>query len=78
VRRDLAAAPSWVRADEERQRTLRKGDRIRLVLPRLGIPVRGTVYYVDDLQILVKWDDGHSESLRPSFADRFPIVEEQA
>ena len=76
--RDEAAARVWARVDEERRRTLRKGDRIELVLPRLGIPTRGTVYYVDDLQILVKWDDGRSESLRASFADRFRIVEEQA
>jgi hypothetical protein len=78
VGRDAAAARSRARGDEERRRTLRKGDRIELVLPRLGIPTRGTVYYVDDLQILVKWDDGRSESLRASFADRFRIVEEQA
>jgi hypothetical protein len=78
VGRDEAAARVWARVDEERRRTLRKGDRIELVLPRLGIPTRGTVYYVDDLQILVKWDDGRSESLRASFADRFRIVEEQA
>jgi hypothetical protein len=53
----------------------RKGDRIELVLPRLGVPVRGTVYHVDQLQILVKWDDGRSEGLRSSFADRFRIIE---
>jgi hypothetical protein len=45
-------------------------------LPRLGVYPRGTVYYVDDLQILVKWDDGLSESLRGDFADRFRILEE--
>ena len=75
--RDVAAARSRARAGEERRRTLRKGDRIELVLPRLGIPTRGTVYYVDDLQILVKWDDGRSESLRPSFADRFRLIEDE-
>jgi hypothetical protein len=62
---------------QERQRTLRKGDRIELVLPWLGLLPRGTVYYVDDLQILVKWDDGRSESLRPSFADRFLLIEDE-
>ena len=31
----------------------------------MGIRVRGTVFYSDQLQILVKWDDGRSESLRP-------------
>ena len=56
----------------------RKGDRIELRLPRLGVPVGGTVFYADELQILVKWDDGRSESLRPSFADRFRIVEPEA
>jgi hypothetical protein len=56
----------------------RKGDRIELLLPRLGTPVRGRVFYVDDLQILVKWDDGRSESLRSDFADRFRIVEPEA
>jgi hypothetical protein len=60
---------------ESRQRVPRKGDRIQLRLPRLGVYPRGTVYYVDDLQILVKWDDGHSESLRGEFADRFRILE---
>jgi len=35
---------------------------------------RGTIHYVDDLQVLVKWDDGHSESLRPGNpTDRFRI-----
>jgi hypothetical protein len=76
VGRDVAAARVRARADNERNWTLRKGDRIQLVLPRLGIPRRGTVYYVDDLQILVKWDDGRSESLR-GFADRFRIVEDE-
>jgi hypothetical protein len=38
--------------------------------------VRGTVYHVDQLQILVKWDDGRSEGLRPNVADRFRIIED--
>jgi hypothetical protein len=42
-----------------------KGDRIELDRPRMGVRVRGTVFYSDQLQILVKWDDGRSESLRP-------------
>ncbi len=33
--------------------------------PRMGVRVRGTVCYSDQLQILVKWDNGRSESLRP-------------
>jgi hypothetical protein len=69
--------PARAQADQERQRTLRKGDRIELLLPRLGIPTRGTIYHVDDLQILVKWDHGRSENLRPSFADRFRLVEDE-
>ena len=43
----------------------RKGDRIEFLRPRMGVRVRGTVFYSDQLQILVKWDDGRSESLRP-------------
>jgi hypothetical protein len=39
----------------------------------MGVRVRGTVFYADHLQILVKWDDGRSESLRPG-VDRFRIV----
>ena len=39
----------------------------------MGVRVRGTVFYSDQLQILVKWDDGRSESLRPGCAYR--IVE---
>jgi hypothetical protein len=42
-----------------------KGERIELLRPRIGVRVRGTVFYSDQLQILVKWDDGRSESLRP-------------
>ena len=50
-----------------------KGDRIELLQPRMGIRVRGTVFYADELQILVKWDDGRSESLRPA-ANGFRMV----
>jgi hypothetical protein len=42
-----------------------KGERIELLRPRMGVRVRGTVFYSDQLQILVKWDNGRSESLRP-------------
>jgi hypothetical protein len=52
----------------------KKGDRIELLQPRTGIHPRGTVFHVDQVQILVKWDDGRSESLRPD-VDRFRIVE---
>ncbi len=41
-----------------------RGDRIELLRPRLGVRVRGKVFHVDQVQILVKWDDGRSESLR--------------
>jgi hypothetical protein len=52
----------------------RQGDRIELAERRLGSPTRGTVHY--DLQILIKWDDGRSQSLRPAnVADRFWILE---
>ena len=51
-----------------------RGDRIELLQPRTGVRVRGTVFHVDQLQILVKWDDGRSESLRPGSAYR--VVEE--
>jgi hypothetical protein len=51
----------------------RRGDRIELLQPRMGVRVRGTVFYSDQLQILVKWDDGRSEGLRPGI-DRFHIV----
>jgi hypothetical protein len=65
--------------DKQRRPGLpRKGDRIEPILSRPGLPVRGTVFYVDELQILVKWDDGRSESLRSRFADRFRIVEEES
>ena len=43
----------------------------------MGVRVRGTVFYSDQLQILVKWDDGRSEGLRPG-ADRFRLIEGEA
>jgi hypothetical protein len=55
----------------------RRGDRIELLSPRMGVRVRGTVFYSDQLQILVKWDDGRSEGLRPG-SDRFRIIEGEA
>jgi hypothetical protein len=53
-----------------------KGERIELLRPRMGVRVRGTVFYSDQLQILVKWDDGRSESLRPG-VDRFRVISDQ-
>ena len=67
--------PSRSEQQHRHQEIPRKGDRIELCLPRLGIRPRGTVFYVDDLQVLVKWDDGRSESLRPTAADRFRIID---
>lgn len=50
-----------------------KGDRIELLESRTGVRRRGTVFHVDQIQILVKWDDGRSGSLRPG-VDRFRII----
>jgi hypothetical protein len=41
---------------EGSKRTPSKGDRIELLLPGMGVPLRGTLFYVDELQVLVKWD----------------------
>jgi hypothetical protein len=66
------------RAGQARQRTPRKGDRIEAVDRRLSFPRRGTIYYVDDLQILVKWDNGRSQSLRGGdHVGRFSILEDE-
>jgi hypothetical protein len=51
-----------------------KGDRIQLLRTRMGIRLSGTVYYSDQLQILVKWDNGLSQSLRVG-VDRYRILE---
>ncbi len=51
-----------------------KGDRIELLSPQTGVRVRGTVFYSDHIQILVKWDNGRSQSLKPA-ADRYRIIE---
>ena len=53
-----------------------KGDRVELLSALTGARVHllGTVFYADHVQILVKWDDGRSQSLRPG-ADRFRIVD---
>jgi hypothetical protein len=54
-----------------------RGDRIELLHPRLGIRQRGSVFYSDQLQVLVKWDDGRSESLQ-SGAQMFRILRAQS
>ena len=67
-------------ASEDLNRTVadrdpNKGDRIEVL--RRGVLIRGTVWYVDQVQMLVEWDDGRSESLRRGVTDRFfRIVEE--
>ena len=58
--------------------TPNRGDRIELLQRRLGVPVRGTVLYSDQLQMLVKWDDGRSGSLRRGATDGIRIVEERS
>lgn len=50
-----------------------KGERIELDGTQMGVRLRGTVYYADQLQILVKWDNGRSQSLRPG-VDRFRVI----
>ena len=56
-----------------------KGDRIELFRTVTGVRVRlvGTIFYSDQVQILVKWDDGRSESLRPG-GERFRILPREA
>ena len=39
-----------------------KGDRV--VQHRTGVIRHGQVWYADELQVLVKWEDGKSSSLR--------------
>jgi hypothetical protein len=46
----------------------------KLLRTRMGIRLTGTVYYSDQLQILVKWDNGLSQSLRVG-VDRYRILE---
>jgi hypothetical protein len=55
----------------------RRGDRIELLRPHLGVRVRGVVFYSDQLQVLVKWDNGRSQSLRAG-VQVFRIVGEQS
>lgn len=51
-----------------------KGDRIESTKTRTGVRWRGTVFYSDHIQILVKWDNGQSQSLRPGI-DRYRILD---
>jgi hypothetical protein len=41
----------------------------RLEVRRLGVTLRGTVLYADRVQVLVKWDNGRSSSLRAGVDD---------
>jgi hypothetical protein len=50
-----------------------RGDRI--VERRTGTTRTGLVWYGDQLQVLVKWDDGESSSLRVRDDQLFEIVE---
>jgi hypothetical protein len=51
----------------------KKGDRIEQT--NLGIRRAGVVWYADQLQVLVEWDDGRSSSLRIG-RDGFRIIED--
>lgn len=69
----LRVRPEMIEKQHEDERIPGRGERIELRGGRLGVCVRGTVFYSDHVQILVKWDDGRSTSLRPGI-DRFRIV----
>ena len=60
--------------NQKRREIPGRGDRIELRRPATGVRVRGTVHYSDQLQILVKWDDGRSQSVKPGI-DRYRIIE---
>ena len=59
--------------DHESTRLPSKGERIELLKTQTGVRLRGTVHYSDHHQILVKWDNGRSQSLRPG-VDRYRIL----
>jgi hypothetical protein len=50
-----------------------RGDRIAQV--RCGIQRLGTVWYSDQLHVLVRWDEGTSSSLRLTSEDLYVLVE---
>jgi hypothetical protein len=50
----------------------RIGDRVERV--RAGVSKRGKVHYADELQALVKWDDGSSSSVRLDH-ERLKVIE---
>ena len=49
----------------------------RIEASRTGARRRGTVHYVDLLQVLVKWDEGSSGSLRVG-RDEFRVINYEA
>lgn len=51
-----------------------KGERIELAKSTTGVRARGTVFYADQLQILVKLDNGRSQSLRTD-KEAYRIIE---
>jgi hypothetical protein len=51
-----------------------KGERIELAKSITGVRARGTVFYADQLQVLVKLDDGRSQSLRTD-REAYRIIE---
>jgi hypothetical protein len=51
-----------------------KGDRVER--RGLGLTLRGTVLYADQVQVLVKWDNGRSSSLRAGVDDHGVIYTE--
>jgi hypothetical protein len=53
----------------------RIGDRVERV--RAGVSQQGTVHYADQLQALIKWDNGSSSSLRLD-RDRIRIIQPAA
>jgi hypothetical protein len=52
------------------------GDRLELV--RNDVSLRGTVHYADSMQVLVKWDNGSSSSLRVGRDDFRVLLTEPA
>ncbi len=69
--------PACMRADnneDDPSGIPNKGDRIELLRAQMGVRLHGTVFYSDQLQILVKWDNGQSQSLRIGI-DRFRILQ---
>ena len=56
--RSICCMQNAIHKGEESGGIPSKGDRIQLLRTRMGVRLSGTVYYSDQLQILVKWDNG--------------------